>query len=94
VRSTAVVALFLRGRLQPAIDQWHQFTEQPLRQLGVVENLRREVLRGIHRADHRRDELAMHVGACRELGQTVVLRLLLQVLALLGLVADILAMIN
>ena len=69
----------LRSRFQSLVDDRHQLVEQLLRQVGIVENLRRQVCRGVHRPDHRREEFVVQVRAGGELGQRVVLGLLLQV---------------
>jgi hypothetical protein len=50
--------------------------------LRVVDDLRGQVRVGFHDTDHRTDELVLKIRTSRELSQRVVLRLLLQGLAL------------
>jgi hypothetical protein len=70
------------------MEQRHQLTEKLLRQLSVVEDLRRQLCRRVHGTDHRSDELALQVRAGGELSRRVVLGLLLQGLTFFQAVLD------
>ena len=71
-----------------------KLTKKLLRDLGVVQDLGGQVIGGVHGPDHGADELVLQVRAGRELGQGVVLGLLLQRLAFLQPVADMLTTTN
>jgi hypothetical protein len=61
LRTTVANCVRLRRRLQSLVDDRHKLIEQLLRQVRVVEDLRRKVFRGIHGPDHGADELVLPV---------------------------------